>query len=69
MKRYDDLQYNGLILVQDTDYPCFTEDSVLLVNFLQLKKNLLLLVQKRFPFFDHILLIVVLNYNMIYYLY
>ena len=39
MKRYDDLQYNGLILVQDTDYPCFTEDSVLLVNFLQLKKN------------------------------
>ena len=39
MKRYDDLQFNGLILVQDTDYPCFTEDSVLLVNFLQLKKN------------------------------
>ena len=39
MKRYDDLQYNGLILVQDTDYPCFTEDSVLLANFFQLKKN------------------------------
>ena len=39
MKRYDDLQYNGLILVQDTDYPCFTEDSVLLANFLELKGN------------------------------
>lgn len=37
MLRKDDLQYKGKILYQDTEYPCFSEDSVLLANFLRLK--------------------------------
>lgn len=36
MKRIDDLQYENLILVQDTDLPRFTGDAVLLANFLRL---------------------------------
>lgn len=34
MRRTDDLQYRGLVLMQDTDLPCFTEDAVLLANFM-----------------------------------
>jgi len=36
MRRTDDLQYRGLVLVQDTDLPRFTEDAVLLANDLRL---------------------------------
>ena len=36
MKRVDDLQFGGLVLVQDTALPRFSEDSVLLANFLRL---------------------------------
>ena len=37
MKRIDDLQFNGLMLVQDPEKYCFTTDSVLLANFAQVK--------------------------------
>ena len=37
MRRTDDLQYRGLVLLQDTELPCFTEDSVWLANFLRLR--------------------------------
>lgn len=33
MRRVDDLQFQGLRLVQDTELPRFTADSVLLANF------------------------------------
>lgn len=35
MERWDDLEYNGLFLLQDTEKPCFTEDAVFLCNFLR----------------------------------
>lgn len=37
MERIDDLQYRGLVLVQDGALPCFTEDAVHLVHFLRLR--------------------------------
>lgn len=37
MERIDDLQYRGLVLLQDDALPCFTEDAVLLVRFLRLR--------------------------------
>lgn len=39
MKRIDDLQINGLVLVQDTEKYCFTTDSVLLANFVKAKSK------------------------------
>lgn len=39
MRRTDDLQYRGLVLLQDTELPCFSEDSVRLVNFLRLRER------------------------------
>ena len=36
MIRIDDLQFQGLVLLQETDAACFSEDSVLLANFLRL---------------------------------
>lgn len=39
MRRVDDLQFQGLRLVQDTELPRFTADSVLLANFLRLRPN------------------------------
>lgn len=39
MIRKDDLQRDGLILFQDTELPCFTQDSVLLAHFLNLSKK------------------------------
>ena len=35
MIRRDDLQYQSLLLYQDTDLDCFSEDAVLLANFVQ----------------------------------
>lgn len=35
MLREDDLQFQNLVLLQDTELPCFTGDSVLLANFLR----------------------------------
>lgn len=35
MIRRDDLQYRSLILYQDTDLDCFSEDAVLLANFVR----------------------------------
>lgn len=37
MVRKDDLQFHDLVLYQDTELPCFTEDPVHLVHFLRLK--------------------------------
>ena len=39
MKRIDDLQCKGLVLVQDDDKYCFTTDAVLLANFVKTKKT------------------------------
>lgn len=36
MERWDDLQYKGLMLLQDDALPCFTADAVHLVHFLRL---------------------------------
>lgn len=35
MERIDDLQYQELRIIQDDELPCFTEDAVLLANFLR----------------------------------
>lgn len=37
MERIDDLQYKGIKIIQNTEFPGFTEDSVLLANFLRAK--------------------------------
>jgi tRNA1Val (adenine37-N6)-methyltransferase len=39
MERTDDLQHNGLVLYQDTDYPRFNADALLLTRFLRLTKR------------------------------
>ena len=39
MIRKDDLQFEGLILYQDTDKYCFSEDAVLLANFVRISPN------------------------------
>ena len=39
MKRIDDLQCNGLMLVQDDSGYCFTTDAILLANFVKTKKT------------------------------
>ena len=39
MERMDDLQHNGLVLYQDTDYACFTADALLLTGFLHLTQR------------------------------
>lgn len=39
MIRTDDLQFQGLVLLQETEAPCFSEDSVLLANFLRLSST------------------------------
>lgn len=39
MLRKDDLQYNGLSLVQDTDEYCFTSDAVVLSSLARAKKT------------------------------
>ena len=36
MERLDNLQYNGLMLYQDTDYACFGADALQLCSFLRL---------------------------------
>ena len=36
MERLDDLQYNGLMLYQDTNYACFGADALQLCSFLRL---------------------------------
>lgn len=36
MERIDDLQFQGLHIIQDDDCACFTEDAVLLANYLRL---------------------------------
>lgn len=36
MIRTDDLQFHGLVLLQETQAACFSQDSVLLANFLRL---------------------------------
>ena len=38
-ERIDDLQYKGLRLIQNTELFCFGTDSVLLANFVQVKKG------------------------------
>ena len=38
-ERLDDLQCNGLYLIQDPDKFCFGIDAVLLSNFVKVKKN------------------------------
>ena len=38
-ERHDDLQCNGLYLIQDPDKFCFGIDAVLLSNFVKVKKN------------------------------
>lgn len=38
-KRLDDLQYNGLMIYQDSDSYCFTSDAVHLANFVKAPKN------------------------------
>ena len=35
MERIDDLQFQGLKIIQDDAEPCFTEDAVLLANYLK----------------------------------
>lgn len=37
MERIDDLQFKGLYIIQDDEAACFTEDAVLLANYLRLK--------------------------------
>lgn len=39
MERLDDLQHNGLMLYQDTDYARFNADALLLLGFLRLTKR------------------------------
>ena len=39
VKRIDDLQYDGLVLIQDSDLYCFTTDAVLLSWFSKCKKH------------------------------
>jgi len=39
MERMDDLQHNGLVLFQDTDYARFNADALLLLGFLRLNKR------------------------------
>jgi tRNA1(Val) A37 N6-methylase TrmN6 len=39
MERLDDLQHNGLMLFQDTDYARFNADALLLLGFLKLNKR------------------------------
>ena len=39
MERMDDLQHNGLVLYQDTDYARFNADALLLLGFLRLTKR------------------------------
>ncbi|MEA4871159.1 MAG: methyltransferase [Christensenella sp.] len=39
MERMDDLQHNGLVLYQDTDYACFNADALLLTGFLRLTQR------------------------------
>lgn len=39
MRRTDDLQFQGLVMIQDTELPRFTEDAVLLCNFLRLRRS------------------------------
>lgn len=36
-ERLDDLQYNGLQIIQNPDYYCFTSDAVLLANYAKYK--------------------------------
>ena len=38
-ERIDDLQLNGLKIIQDTDGFCFGIDAVLLANFANVKKG------------------------------
>ena len=38
-ERLDDLQFEGLKLVQDKDLYAFTSDSVVLANFLKIKRG------------------------------
>ena len=38
-ERIDDLQYNGLVIVQNKDYYCFSSDAVLLANFVKAKNT------------------------------
>ncbi len=38
-ERLEDLQCNGLKIIQNKDYYTFTSDSVILANFISLKKN------------------------------
>ncbi len=37
MERIDDLQFQGLHIIQDDETACFTEDAVLLANYLRLR--------------------------------
>lgn len=39
MERVDDLQHNGLVLHQDTEYACFNADALQLAGFLRLTKR------------------------------
>lgn len=39
MRRIDDLQCNGLVLVQDSNDYCFTSDAVLLANYFKASKG------------------------------
>ena len=39
MERLEDLQCNGLKIIQNTDYYTFTSDSVILANFIDTKKK------------------------------
>ena len=39
MERIDDLQWNGLVLLQDDETACFSQDATLLCAFLRLKKS------------------------------
>ena len=38
-ERIDDLQFDGLMLVQNKNYYCFSSDAVLLANFVKAKKT------------------------------
>ena len=38
-ERLDDLQYNGMFIIQDPDGYCFTSDAVLLANLVTVKKG------------------------------
>lgn len=35
MERIDDLQFQGLSIIQDDEEPCFTQDAVLLANYVR----------------------------------